>query len=329
MSDNAPNNSKLETRNPNPGAPMQFIIITGLSGAGKGLATSHFEDFGFFCADNLPPALLPMLAELCARGGVGRVAVVVDVRGGTFFNDLNQALAQLRMQGVAYRILFLDADDDSLMARFKETRRRHPLSDEYSDLREAIAAEREALTELREQADKILNTGHATPRELREAIQKTFLEQADATRMQIRVESFGFKHGAPCDADLLFDVRFLPNPNYDRVIGHLDGHCAPVVDYVMRESVTQEFLEKLSDFIFFCVPQFEKEGKAYLSIAIGCTGGRHRSVVLANWLSTQLRERGHRVHVRHRDLDRSAKDAKNFEGPPGHSGTPVTETIFS
>src|SRR5687767_2517831 len=161
MSDN---NLKTEIRNLQSSGPMQFIVITGLSGAGKGLATSHFEDFGFFCADNLPPALIPMLAELCARGGVGRVAVVVDVRGGTFFNDLNQALANLRAQCVAYQILFLDADDDLLVQRFKETRRRHPLSEEYSDLREAIAAERVALTELREQADKIVNTSRVTPR---------------------------------------------------------------------------------------------------------------------------------------------------------------------
>ena len=301
-------NPQSAIRNPQSNVPMQFIIITGLSGAGKGLATSHFEDFGFFCADNLPPALIPMLAELCARGGVGRVAVVVDVRGGTFFNDLHQSLTQLRAQGVAYKILFLDADDDSLIARFKETRRRHPFSEEYSDLREAIAAEREALSEMREQADKIVNTGHVTPRELREEIQKTFLEASDATQMQVRVESFGFKHSAPGDADLLFDVRFLPNPNYDRVIGHLDGHCAPVIEYVMRESVTQEFLAKLSDFIFFCLPQFEKEGKAYLTIVIGCTGGRHRSVVLSNWLAERLREKEYRVHVRHRDLERSAKE---------------------
>lgn len=301
-------NQLPEAENRKPNGPMQFIIITGLSGAGKGLATSHFEDFGFFCADNLPPALIPMLAELCVRGGVGRVAVVVDVRGGTFFNDLSTALVQLRAQGVAYKILFLDADDESLIQRFKETRRRHPLSEEYSDLREAIAAERVALTELREQADKIVNTGHVTPRELREEIEKTFVEENDVSQMQIRIESFGFKHGAPCDADLLFDVRFLPNPNYDRAIGHLDGHCAPVIEYVMREKVTQQFLEKLSDFVFFCTPQFEKEGKAYLTIAIGCTGGRHRSVVLTNWLAEQLREKNYRVHVRHRDLERSAKE---------------------
>lgn len=295
----------------NTNSPMQFIIVTGLSGAGKGLATSHFEDFGFFCADNLPPALIPMLAELCSRGGIGRVAVVTDVRGGSFFNDLNAALAQLRGQGIAYQILFLDADDDSLVKRFNETRRRHPLSDQYPDLHEAITQEREALTELREQADKIVNTSHVTPRELREEIRKTFVEDADSSQMQIRVESFGFKHGVPVDVDLVFDVRFLPNPNYDRIIGHLDGHCEPVIDYVMREPVTQEYLKVLGDYVFFCVPQFENEGKSYLTIAIGCTGGRHRSVVLSNWLAERLREKGHRVQVRHRDLERSGKDKKH------------------
>lgn len=293
---------------------MQFIIVTGVSGAGKGLATSHFEDFGFFCADNLPPALVPMLAELCARGDVGRVAVVTDVRGGTFFNDLQDALKQLRGQGVAYKILFLDADDDSLMQRFNETRRRHPLSEEYSDLREAIAAERLALTELRAQADKIVNTSHVTPRELREDIRKTFVEEEDAGQMQIRVESFGFKHGLPSDADLMFDIRFLPNPNYDRVIGHLDGHCPEVIDYVMRKKVTQDYLKVLGDYVFFCVPQFEKEGKSYLTIAIGCTGGRHRSVAITNWLGEQLRERGFHVKVRHRDLERSAKEKQRSRG---------------
>ena len=301
-------NPMTENQSASNAAPMQFIIVTGLSGAGKGLATSHFEDFGFFCADNLPPALIPMLAELCARGGVGRVAVVCDVRGGTFFHDLTESLAKLRGQGVAYQILFLDADDDSLLKRFKETRRRHPLSEEYSDLREAIDAERVALSQLREQADKIVNTSHVTPRELREEIRKTFVDANDASRMQIRVESFGFKHGLPTDVDLIFDIRFLPNPNYDRVIGHLDGNCEEVIDYVMREKVTQDFLKVLGDYVFFCVPQFEKEGKSYLTIAIGCTGGRHRSVVLSNWLAEQLRDKDYQVSVRHRDLERSAKE---------------------
>ena len=294
---------------------MQFIIITGVSGAGKGLASSNFEDFGFFVADNIPPALLPMFAELCMRGNIGRVAIVTDVRGGLFFNDLNTALKVLQVAGVKYQILFLDADDELLMQRFRETRRRHPLSDEHPNLPDAIEAERAALQSLRGRADKIINTSHVTPRELREEIKATFLDNPDSSRMQIRVESFGFKHGLPTDADLMFDVRFLPNPNYDREIGHLDGNCAPVIDYVMQNPVTQEFLDKLSDLIYFCVPHYEAEGKSYLTIAIGCTGGRHRSVVLTNWLANGLLERGFIAAASHRDLDRSASEAKNFVGP--------------
>jgi RNase adapter protein RapZ len=299
---------------------MQFIVITGLSGAGKALAMRHFEDFGFFCVDNLPPTLLPMFAELCARGSIGRVAVVADVRGGTFFNDLSDALERLRADGFAYHILFLDADDDLLVKRFKETRRRHPLSDQFPDLQEAIAAEREALVTLRARADKIVNTSHVTPRELRAAIQKTFVDEADGTQMLVQIESFGFKHGLPQDADIVFDVRFLANPNYDREIGHLDGFHQPIIDYVMREPLTQQFLQHLGDFVGFCAPQFEKEGKAYATIAIGCTGGRHRSVVLTNWLAELLRAQGHRVSASHRDVHRSAIETQNFVGPPGHPG---------
>jgi UPF0042 nucleotide-binding protein len=238
------------------------------------------------------------------------MATVVDVRGGTFFHDLNEALERLRADGVRPQILFLDADDESLIQRFKETRRRHPLADLYHDLTDAIHAEREALVELRERADKIVNTSHVTPRELRAAIQQTFVDETDTARMLVQIESFGFKHGLPNDADLVFDVRFLKNPNYDREIGHLDGYCEPVIDYVMREPLTQEFLQHLDSFVGFCLPQFEKEGKAYLSVAIGCTGGRHRSVVLTNWLASQLQERGYNARATHRDLRRRAPQQK-------------------
>lgn len=320
MSDKAPDAPDTPTNESTEAAPsphasgnsahaaMQFIVITGLSGAGKGLATRHFEDFGFFCADNLPPALIPMFAEICNRGHIGRVAVVTDVRGGEFFNDLSDALEKLRAAGFSYRILFLDAEDDLLVKRFKETRRRHPLSDQYPDLAEAISAEREALIDVRERADMIVNTSHATPRELREQIKNVFLEEPDAAQMLVRVESFGFKHGMPQDADLVFDIRFLPNPNYDRVIGHLDGHSQAVIDYVMQPEITREFLQRLGDLIDFMVPQYEKEGKSYLTIAIGCTGGRHRSVVLTNWLSSRLRDAGFRATPTHRDLDRSSSE---------------------
>jgi UPF0042 nucleotide-binding protein len=295
---------------------MQFIVITGMSGAGKALAMHHFEDFGFFCVDNLPPALLPMLAELCQRGSVGRMAVVTDVRGGQFFNDLSTALDRLHSEGLDCRILFLDADDDALISRFRETRRRHPLSEEFPDLHEAIAHEREALSELRVRADKTINTSRVTPRELREEIRTIFVEEDAAAPLLIRVQSFGFKHGLPTDADMVFDLRFLPNPNYDREIGHLDGTCQPVIDYVFRNAVTHKYLEHLHSLLEFCVPQFEKEGKSYLSIAVGCTGGRHRSVAISNWLAEDLRKMGHRASSSHRDLDRSAREARNFQGPP-------------
>jgi UPF0042 nucleotide-binding protein len=310
-----PNLSVLSGPLPPLAGAMQFIIITGMSGAGKALAMHHFEDFGFFCVDNLPPALLPMFAELCRRGGMGRVAVVTDVRGGTFFGELSTAFSQLEAAGVQPRVLFLDAEDDLLIQRFKETRRRHPLSEEFPELAQAIAAERQALVALRARADKIVNTSRVTPRDLREEIRSTFLDEPDAAQMLIRVESFGFKHGLPLDADLVFDIRFLPNPNYDREIGHLDGNCQPVIDYVMREEVTQKFLVHLREFVGFCVPQFEREGKSYLTIAIGCTGGRHRSVAVSNWLANVLRQSDYRVSSTHRDLDRSARDQIALQRP--------------
>lgn len=287
---------------------MQLIVITGLSGAGKGLAARHFEDFGYFCVDNLPPTLIPSFAELLERGKIGKAALVVDARGGEFFPELISALDELGKSSLDTRILFLDCDDDSLIKRFKETRRKHPLDDGESGLTEAIDAEREALVPLRERADKVINTSQVTPRELREEIQKTFVDAEETPGMLIQVESFGFKHGPPTGADLVFDVRFLPNPNYDREIGHLDGYCQPVIDYVMREPITAEFLAKWEDFVSFLVPQFEKEGKAYLTIAVGCTGGRHRSVCLTNWMADKLEKRGFRVKSGHRDLVRHAPD---------------------
>lgn len=285
---------------------MQLIVITGLSGAGKGLAARHFEDFGYFCVDNLPPTLIPAFAELLQRGKIGKAALVVDARGGEFFPELFAALDELSESSLELRILFLDCDDDALLKRFKETRRKHPLDDGISGLADAIEREREALVPLRARADKVVNTSHVTPRELREEIKKTFVDAEQAPGMLIQVESFGFKHGPPSGADLVFDVRFLPNPNYDREIGHLDGFCQPVIDYVMREPVTQQFLEKWEDFITFLVPQFEREGKAYLTIAVGCTGGRHRSVALANWLAEKLQNRGFSANATHRDLVRHA-----------------------
>jgi UPF0042 nucleotide-binding protein len=293
---------------------MQLIVITGLSGAGKGLAARHFEDFGYFCVDNLPPSLIPSFAELLERGKIGKAALVVDVRGGEVSGDLTSALKALDDSGLPFRILFLDCDDDALIKRFQETRRKHPLDDGIG-LPAALEKERTALVPLRERADKIINTSHVTPRELREDIKRTFVDEEDAGSLLIQVESFGFKHGPPSAADLVFDVRFLPNPNYDREIGHLDGFCQPVIDYVMRADVTAEFLRKWEDFVLFLVPQFENEGKAYLTIAVGCTGGRHRSVCLANWLAERLRSHGYRATSTHRDLVRHAPQGSENGGP--------------
>ncbi len=285
---------------------MQLIVITGLSGAGKGLATRHFEDFGFFCVDNLPPMLIASFAELLERGKIGKAALVVDVRGGEFFPELLAALDELSARALGIQTLFLDCDDAALLKRFQETRRKHPL-DDGCGLREAIERERELLVPFRERADKVINTSRVTPRELRAEIERTFVAGDTETGMLVQVESFGFKHGPHASADMVFDVRFLPNPNYDRDIGHLDGFEAPVIDYVMREPVTQEFLTHWQDFLRFVVPQFAGEGKAYLTIAVGCTGGRHRSVALSNWLGEWLQSLGFRVQVSHRDLVRGAQ----------------------
>jgi len=300
---------------------MQLIVITGLSGAGKGLATRHFEDFGFFCVDNLPPMLIPSFAELLERGKIGKAALVVDVRGGEFFPDLVRALDDLQKRGFPFQTLFLDCDDEALLKRFSETRRKHPL-DDGEGLTLAIERERELLVPLRERADKVINTSRVTPRELRGEIERTFVSGDEATGLLVQVESFGFKHGPHASADLVFDVRFLPNPNYDRDIGHLDGYAQPVIDYVLREQVTQQFLRHWQDFLGFVVPQFQREGKAYLTIAIGCTGGRHRSVALSNWLGAWLESQGFRVKVSHRDLVRGVQSA------PPPSPIPPTPVVL-
>ncbi|MBI3920256.1 MAG: RNase adapter RapZ [Armatimonadetes bacterium] len=288
---------------------MQFVIITGLSGAGKTLASHQFEDLGFFCVDNLPSALIPTFAELCQRskGEIDRVVLVSDVRGGEFFPELFDALATLQVMGARYRILFLDADDQALVTRFKETRRRHPLADELGDLLECIRAEREELWEIRERADKIIDTTDATPRELREEILRFFLDTDELNEMIIKVISFGFKYGIPHDADLVFDVRFLVNPNYVKDLGHLNGTDRGVIQYVLKEPDSLEYLKRLYDLMDFSVPRYLEEGKAYLTIGVGCTGGRHRSVVIANELYTHLQQQNLRCLIQHRDIIRKGE----------------------
>jgi UPF0042 nucleotide-binding protein len=296
--------------NTNETRPLQFVIITGLSGAGKTQVLRCLEDFGFFCIDNLPPALLRTFAELCHRSeGVSKVALVIDIRGGRFFGELFQSLDALKELGQSYRILFLDADEETLVKRFKETRRRHPLQTGEEDLLQCIRAERAALTEIRERADLIINTSHTAPRELRDQIAETFLGSEKDAEILVNVVSFGFKYGIPLDADMVFDVRFLANPHYVRELSQLDGTYPEVRDYVLRDAVSREYVQRLCDFVGFAMPHFVAEGKAYLSIAIGCTGGQHRSAVVANELAKFLKEQGYRTNVHHRDIVRKRAEA--------------------
>ncbi|HEY8497004.1 MAG TPA: RNase adapter RapZ [Limnochordales bacterium] len=281
---------------------VRFVIITGLSGAGKSEAMRSFEDLGYFCVDNLPPALIPKFAELCAKSGgqVSQVALVIDIRGGQFFEHLFDALAELEEVGFKYTILFLEASDEALVRRFKATRRRHPLVPDGSIL-DGIREERRRLQQLRGRAHHIIDTSHMTPRDLKEKIAHLFGQGQDE-RVAVTVMSFGFKNGVPIDADLVFDVRFLPNPYWVEDLAPADGTDPAVEEYVFKWPVTQKFMEKLYDLLDFLMPQYTAETKSHLLIGIGCTGGRHRSVAVARRLGEFLKSRGYRVAVQHRDL---------------------------
>jgi len=294
---------------------VQFVIITGLSGAGKSNAMKVFEDLGFFCVDNLPPALLPKFADLVLHSDekVRRVALVIDIRGGEFFDELFSALQQVARLGLRYDILFLDAADDALVRRFKETRRKHPLSQAGSVL-QGIRAERKRLELVKGRAHKIINTSNLTVRELRDEIASTYLRDRRPSRaLEISIVSFGYKYGIPLDADLIFDVRFLPNPHYQATLRPLPGSHARIRKFVLEQPETREFLGRFYDFTTYLMPQFVTEGKSHLTIGLGCTGGRHRSVVLGDELGRHLRRLGCRVHVRHRDLRKDQRLAEAAE----------------
>jgi len=286
---------------------ISFVIITGLSGAGKSHAMRVFEDLGYFCVDNLPPALLPKFAELISQseGRLRRVALVMDIRGGEFFDDLFDALAYLEEKGFPYEILFLEASDDVLVRRFKETRRKHPLATAGSVL-EGIQLERKRLQRLKEQAAKIIDTSTMSVHDLREEIIQTFVRADRERGPAISIVTFGYKFGIPLDADLVLDVRFLPNPQYQEALRPLPGTSPEVKEYVLSQEATREFLHRLQDMLIFLLPQFAAEGKSHLTIALGCTGGRHRSVVLGEELARFLRERGHQVRVKHRDIKKES-----------------------
>lgn len=287
-----------------PTESTKLVIVTGLSGAGKTQAVRCLEDLGFFCVDNLPPDLIPGFAELLRQPGVEvkRVALVMDIRGGTFFNALFKALSFLEQSDLHYEILFLEAGDEALVRRYKETRRRHPLS---PDLLEGIRAERKRMEELRGRASKIIDTSELTPQQLREQIRELYGEE-NQSPLVITVVSFGYKYGIPLDADLVMDVRFLPNPHYLPELRDATGQDQVVKDYVLGTPATQEFLGRFTDLLRFLVPYYVSEGKSHLVIAIGCTGGQHRSVVLAESIGSFLEQNTYyRVSVKHRDVWRS------------------------
>lgn len=288
-------------------AQKQLVIITGMSGAGKSMAVNTFEDLNFFCIDNLPPTTLPGVIDLWRPPAEPEnLAVVVDVRAAQFFDQFLPISRQLTESPVDHFlrpiVLFLDASDAELVKRFKETRRKHPLVTEQRSILEAIALERSMLADLKENADKIIDTTNLEPEGLRRLIREFFGPTQTQERLMIAVVSFGFKHGTPLDADVVFDVRFLANPFWVPKLKNLNGTNEEVAQYVLSDPLTEPLLEKLFDLVEFSLPQYIKEGKAYLTIAIGCTGGKHRSVVVANELARFLSAGNYTVRVEHRDL---------------------------
>lgn len=283
---------------------MEFLIVTGLSGAGKSRAIDALEDIGFYCVDNIPPKLIITFYELCqqAKETFSRVAVVTDIRGGEMFSSLYETLDELQSQDREYKILFLDANDFILINRFKETRRRHPLAEEHmGSLEQAVALEREILKPIRERADYIIDTSFLSPAQLKERISNLFLGDSSAALM-IHCVSFGFKYGLPSEADLVFDVRCLPNPYYVEELKGQTGLDEPVRSYVMKWEQTRGLVERIFSLVDYSLPLYCNEGKSQLVVAIGCTGGHHRSVTLAQLLYNHLLEANRRVSVNHRDI---------------------------
>lgn len=283
--------------------PSSFIIVTGLSGAGKSLASRCFEDVNFFCVDNLPPALLPKFAQLCASSEIQNVALVIDIRGRDFFREFDSALDEMRRDGVPFQVLFLDASDQTLVTRFSETRRKHPLSSGGRVL-DDIRNERHLLENVRQRADLIIDTSILSPTQLKEEIIARIAAPSTGSRISVTVLSFGFKYGLPMDADLVFDVRFLSNPYYVRQLRDLTGNDGEVRDFVLKQPKAQAFLDHLYQMTDFLVPEYVQEGKTHLTVAIGCTGGKHRSITLANELSRHLQAKNLRVVLEHRDIRR-------------------------
>ena len=285
-------------------AGLHAVVVTGLSGSGKSTALKVLEDLGFYCIDNLPVALVPRFLELwqSSQEDIGRVALGIDVREGRFLHDVPGMLDELRAAEVQVEVIYLEASDEVLVRRFSETRRPHPAA-EGGAVVDGIRRERDALRGVRELADRIIDTSAFTVHELRAALRE-LLETPESGRMTISLVSFGYKHGLPTDADIALDCRFLPNPFFVEELRAKTGTDPDVAAYVLERPDAQEFLEHVLGLLRFTLPRFQHEGKSYLTIAIGCTGGRHRSVVLVEELRARLTALGHRVLVRHRDLER-------------------------
>jgi len=284
---------------------LRFVIITGLSGAGRSFAIKCLEDLGYFCVDNLPTTLIPTFAELCTHSSrdMRLIALGVDIREGEYLSHLMDTLAELRAQGHKPEVLFLEAADETLVRRYQETRRRHPLAGDGSVL-EGIRAERRALANLRESADRIIDTSGLSVHQLKERLVEGYRPEGARDELTVSLMSFGFKHGAPYDADLVFDVRFLPNPHFVDRLKRLDGRDSEVEEFVMSFEESRTLLAKIEDMLRFLLPLYRREGKAYLTVALGCTGGRHRSVTLVELLRRSLEVAGVAPVVRHRDIDR-------------------------
>jgi UPF0042 nucleotide-binding protein len=279
--------------------PITFVVITGLSGAGKSYAIKCFEDMGFFCVDNLPTTLIPTFADLVARSHhtITRVALGIDVREGEYLTHLLDTLGELRGRGHTLEVLFLEASEEALVRRYRETRRRHPLAAD-GNVVDGIRAERKALSTMREVADRIVDTSALTVHQLKDLLIETYVAPGRRTGLSVSLVSFGFKHGVPFDADLVFDVRFLPNPHFVEALRPLDGRDARVREFILEHEQSRELLRRLEDFLGFVLPAYQREGKAYLTVAVGCTGGRHRSVALVEEL------KGFLDRLIHRDIDR-------------------------
>jgi len=296
---------------------LDIVILTGMSGAGKSLAANFFEDMGYFCIDNLPPVVLPSLVSTFLKGqggegfGVDKLAFVVDIRSNELLNGMGPALAEIEKEGCPYKIVFLEASDQVLINRFRQTRRLHPLAGTIG-LTEAIEKERKKLLGIRARATHVIDTSMLASPALRDELYRIISREKMEEKLTILVESFGFKYGIPVDCDNIYDVRFLPNPFYDPALKPLSGKDQGIVDYLQSFSETQEFLKSLCELSLFTLPFYIREGKARLVIGIGCTGGRHRSVFAVETLAKKLSESGYTVSIYHRDIDKDPR----YAAPP-------------